>query len=191
CVTTVARLRRNRMFLSSWRRFVRRLPSPSRQRIRYCSRSHRPCCEELEPRMQPSVFTFATDAPDGRIGTITEPANAHNSQVEYESADDFILPTETKLTHAAFTGLRTGGATPGDMSNVVIEIYRVFPNDPDVGRTSGPPVFSTENVPTRVNSPSDVAFDSKNSASDELKFHASVIDSNFTTEFSVSSADKI
>jgi hypothetical protein len=111
--------------------------------------------------------------------------------VEYESADDFVLPTETKLMHAAFTGLLTGGATPSDISNVVVEIYRVFPKDSNVGRTSGPPVFSTENVPTRVNSPSDVAFESKNSASDELKFHTSVLDPHFTTEFSVSSADKI
>jgi hypothetical protein len=36
-----------------------------------------------------------------------------------------------------------------------VEIYRVFPNDSNVGRTSGPPNFSTVNVPTRTNSPSD------------------------------------
>jgi hypothetical protein len=38
----------------------------------------------------------------------------------------------------------------------VVEIYRVFPKDSDVGRTSGPPTFSTPQVPTRANPPSDV-----------------------------------
>jgi hypothetical protein len=36
-----------------------------------------------------------------------------------------------------------------------VEIYRVFPNDSNVDRTSGPPNFTTVNVPTRTNSPSD------------------------------------
>ena len=47
------------------------------------------------------------------------------------------------------------------IDQVIVEIYRVFPNDFDVGRTSGAPVFSTAQVPTRVNSPSDVALDSR------------------------------
>ena len=44
----------------------------------------------------------------------------------------------------------TGGATIPDIGEVVVEIYRVFPKD-----SSDPP---SGNVPTRVNSPSDVAF---------------------------------
>jgi hypothetical protein len=148
-------------------------------------------CEALELRRQPSAFGFSTGAPDGRIATISEPANGHNSRVEFESADDFVLGTETRITHAAFTGLLTGGATPRNLQNVVVEIYRVFPNDSDVGRTSGPPTFSTSRVPTRVNSPSDVAFKSRDSAHKQVTFRAHVLNPNFTALASVSSADKI
>jgi hypothetical protein len=52
----------------------------------------------------------------------------------------------------------------------VVEIYHVFPADSNVGRTSGPPAFSTPNVPTRVNSPSDVEFVSRDLASGSLSF---------------------
>jgi hypothetical protein len=145
----------------------------------------------LEARLQPAVFLFSTGLPDAKVATITEPANAHNAQVEYESADDFALTTETKIQHASFTGLLTGGATPKDVSNVVVEIYRVFPNDSDVGRTSGPPTFSTDRVPTRVNSPSDVALDARDSADRELKFQTRLLSRSFTAQASVSSADKI
>jgi hypothetical protein len=67
----------------------------------------------------------------------------------------------------------------------VVEIYRVFPNDSDVGRTSGPPTFSTPNVPTRVNSPSDVALLSRDSAAGELTFQTGVLQSAFSTNNSV------
>jgi hypothetical protein len=147
--------------------------------------------EELEPRLQPAAFLFNTGLPDGKIATIAEPANAHTSQVEYESADDFALTTETVLQHASFTGLLTGDATPKDVSNVVVEIYRVFPFDSDVDRTSGPPDFSTDKVPTRVNSPSDVALDARDSASNELDFQTQVVSKSFTALASVSSADAI
>ena len=125
------------MFLSSWHQFVKRTLPASRQ-VGRRPRSPRLHCEELELRLQPSAFVFSTGIPDGRIATIAEPANAHNSQVEFESADDFVLGTETKIRHASFTGLLTGGATPRDVNNVVVEIYRVFPNDSDVGRTRAP-----------------------------------------------------
>jgi hypothetical protein len=145
----------------------------------------------LEPRLQPSAFLFSTGVPDGKVATITEPANAHNSLVEFESADDFVLTRQTVIQRASFTGLLTGGATPTDVSNVVVEIYRVFPNDSDVGRTSGPPTFSTSAVPTRVNSPADVALDARDSAGQELTFHAGVLSTSFTALNSVSSASKI
>jgi hypothetical protein len=56
------------------------------------------------------------------------------------------------------------------VTGVVVEIYRVFPADSNVGRTSGPPTFSTPNVPTRVNSPSDVELLSRDSAAGQLNF---------------------
>jgi hypothetical protein len=141
--------------------------------------------------LQPAGFFFSTGLPDGKVATITEPANAHNSDVEFESADDFALTSETALQHATFTGLLTGGATPRDVSNLVVEIYRVFPNDSDVGRTSGPPTFSTDRVPTRVNSPSDVAFAARASADHELSFQPFVASTSFTAQNSVSRADTI
>ena len=69
---------------------------------------------------------------------------------EIETGDDFALTSQTSITGATFTGLLTGGSTP-TIGQIVVEIYRVFPNDSNVGRTSGVPVFSTAQVPTRVN----------------------------------------
>jgi hypothetical protein len=110
-------------------------------------------------------FFFSTGNPDGKIATAARPESA--GKFEIESADDFGLTAQTSITGATFTGLLTGGSTIGQ---VVVEIYQVFPNDSNVGRTSGPPVFSTNQVPTRVNSPSDVALDSRDSSSGSLSF---------------------
>ena len=106
----------------------------------------------------PTLFSFSTGNPDLRMATATRPGSG---TFEIESADDFVLTEPTTLTSATFTGLITGGGLP---TNVVVEIYRVFPNDSNVGRTSGPPTFSTSNVPTRVNSPSDIALVSRDSS---------------------------
>jgi PEP-CTERM motif len=124
------------------------------------------------------TFTFSTGDPDGKMATATRP---DASGFEIESADDFVLTRSTSITSATFTGLAPAGAT---VSEVVVEIYRVFPKDSDVGRTSGPPVFSTPNVPTRVNSPSDVAFQERDSATDGLSFTKTSIGS-FTASNSV------
>jgi hypothetical protein len=124
-----------------------------------------------------------TGIPDGRIATISEPPNAHNSQVEFESADDFTLPSAMRIRNATFTGLLTGGATLNDVSNVFITIYRVFPNDSDTTRTP--------NVPTRTNSPADNEIENRDSAANELAFQSFLVNQAFTVEHSVSSADKI
>jgi hypothetical protein len=175
------------MFLSSWHQFVKRT-LPASQQVGRRPRSRRLHCEELELRLQPTALVFSTGISDGRIATIAEPANAHNSQVEFESADDFVLGTETKIGHASFTGLLTGGAAVRDVKNVVVEIYRVFPNDSDTGRTSGPPTFSTPHVPTRVNSPSDVAFKSRDFGHN---FRMHVLNQKFSALASVSSTNEI
>jgi hypothetical protein len=166
------------MFLSAWRSLVKRQRPASRRQ-----RGVRPLCEALEPRYQPSTFTFNSGAPDGKIATISEPANAHNSNVEFETGDDFIATTETQINQATFTGLLTGGATPADIDNVVVEIYRVFPKDSNLARIP--------QVPSRVNSPSDVAFVVRDSAAaGELTFQTTD-HGNFTALSSVSSAAKI
>jgi len=101
-------------------------------------------------------FFFSTGNVTDFIATATRPASA--GKFEIESADDFVLTAPTAITSATFTGLLTGGATTANIGEVRVEIYRVFPADSNVGRTSGPPTFSTPQVPTRVNSPSDVEF---------------------------------
>lgn len=117
------------------------------------------------PAMADTTF-FSTGDPDGKIATASRPDTA--GKFEIESADDFILTHSTSITDATFTGLLSGGATVSDIGEVVVEIYRVFPKDSDVGRTSGSgttPPFQTPNVPTRANSPSDVALDTRDSTS--------------------------
>jgi len=94
--------------------------------------------------------------PNNLMATAVRPDTA---PFEIEAGDDFFLGAAARVNSASFDGLLVpgaGGATPS-ISQVVIEIYRVFPADSDVGRTSGAPTFSTPQVPTRVNSPSDVA----------------------------------
>jgi hypothetical protein len=61
----------------------------------------------------------------------------------------------------------------------------VFPKDSDVARTSGPnttPPFSTPNVPTRLNSPSDVALDERDVSATSS---TTVLNPSFTANNSV------
>jgi hypothetical protein len=127
-------------------------------------------------------FFFSTGDPDGKIATASRPDTA--TQFEIESADDFVLTHGTSITSATFTGLLPFGKTAADVSQVIVEMYRVFPLDSDVGRTGGPPDFSTPNVPTRVNSPSDVAFQERDAGSG-LSFSMSVLDDDFSALNSV------
>jgi hypothetical protein len=130
------------------------------------------------PAAQATPFFFSTGNPDGKIGTASRPGGA--GVTETESADDFVTTSPTTLiTSASFTGLFVG-ATYTDVTSIDVEIYRVFPNDSDTSRTSGPPTFSTPQVPTRVNSPADVAFDSRDSAGGTLTFQCSVLAGSFT-----------
>jgi hypothetical protein len=109
-------------------------------------------------------FSFSTGNPDGLMATGSRPSSAGTKEIE--SADDFVLDQTTSIDHATFTGLLTGGT----VGEVRVEIYRVFPNDSDVNRTSGPPTFSTSQVPTRFNSPSDVELADRDTADGNLSF---------------------
>jgi len=130
-------------------------------------------------------FVFSTGNPDGLMATATRPASA--GKFEIESADDFVLtgPTSTSINSATFTGLIPLGTTLSDIGEVKVEIYRVFPADSNVARTSGPPTFSTPNVPTRVNSPSDVELVDRDTASGNLSFAATQLQASFTANNSV------
>jgi len=122
---------------------------------------------------QSGPFTFTTGAPDGRLGAASRPGTT----TEIETADDFILANPTSITSATFTGLLPTGALLSSITGVGVEFYRVFPLDsviPPDGR-----------VPTRVNSPSDNAFSSFDTASGNMSFIVSVISPNFIAANSV------
>ena len=89
----------------------------------------------------------------------------------------FDLLGQTSITSATFTGLLPTGVSLSDVTDVRIEIYRVFPFNSDAVRIP--------NVQTRVNSPSDVEFADRNSASGGLIFTTGVISSSFTAANSV------
>ncbi len=117
-------------------------------------------------------FSFSTNGPDGKMATATRPESA--GLFEIESADDFIAPAAIRINSATFTGLVPAGST---VQNVVVEIYRVFPKDSQV-----PP---SNNVPTRNNSPSDVAFETRDLAGGTLSFTTKVLNQTFTVDNSV------
>jgi hypothetical protein len=127
-----------------------------------------------------SVPFFSTGDPDGKMATASRPSSS--GKIEIESADDFILNNPMSITGATFTGLLPAGAS---VNLVGVEIYQVFPQGSDTNRTSGAPLFSTSQVPTRVNSPSDVAFDSRDSSASNLTFSTSVLSASFTANNSV------
>src|SRR5437773_8669090 len=122
-------------------------------------------------------FFFTTLDVDGRIGVASRPASADGSKIEIEAADDFILGTDTLLYAAVFTGLMPANFGFGDIGNIKIEIYRVFPSDSDTTRTP--------NVPTRTNSPADVQFDSRSTAEGTLYASFEVVQFQYQVSNSV------
>ena len=119
------------------------------------------------------VFSFSTGPVTDLMATASRPASA--GKIEIESADDFFAPGPfTQLNSATFTGLVPTGA---HVSNVRVEIYRVFPLDSVV-----PP---STNVPTRTNSPSDVAFVEREATAGQLSFTTTTLSPTFTAQNSV------
>jgi hypothetical protein len=125
-------------------------------------------------------FSFSTGSPDGRLGALSQPPNS--GPLETETADDFILTETTSITEATIVGLIPAGTSLANLRNVEVEIYHVFSKDSDVGRTSGPPTFSTPAVPTRVNSPGDVEIDTatRDGSQGTLIFRASLLSPSFS-----------
>lgn len=95
-------------------------------------------------------FFFSTGNADGKLGALSQPPSL--GQLETETADDFMLTETTTISQATIIGLIPSGTPLGDISNVEVEVYHVFPKD-----SVDPPSGS---VPTRVNSPADVEIDS-------------------------------
>jgi hypothetical protein len=114
-----------------------------------------------------------TNSPDGKMAAASRPSSG--GIIEIEAADDFLFQCDATLTGASFVGLLP--SSESSTTQVVIEIYRVFPQD-----STNPP---SGNVVTRANSPSDVAFASRDSAANELTFSTTVLNTNFTAANSV------
>ncbi|HEY2355927.1 MAG TPA: PEPxxWA-CTERM sorting domain-containing protein [Phenylobacterium sp.] len=120
-------------------------------------------------------FFFSTGDPDGKIATASGGAN------EPETGDDFVLANQTRLIGGSFTGLLTGptgAAVPlSSIASVGVEFYRVFPAD-----SNQPP---SGKVPTRMNSPSDVAFAEFTTTDSSLSASASIPVGSFSVLNSV------
>ena len=121
-------------------------------------------------------FSFSTGGPTDGMASASRPDSA--GKTEIKSADDFVTTaTQTSITSATFTGLLSGTVTTPTVQNVIVEIYRVFPNN-----FTFPP---SGNVVTRVNSPSDVAFASRDASAGALTFSTNVLSNSFTALNSV------
>jgi hypothetical protein len=128
------------------------------------------------PAFGDTIFNNLT--PTNAIAVATRPGTS-TTNFEIEAADDFVTSSSsTIINSASFIGLIVPGTsgTPS-ISDVVAEMYRVFPLDSNATRIP--------NVPTRMNSPSDVAFAEKDSGMGELSFSSAVLSASFTALNSV------
>src|SRR5262249_47153730 len=93
----------------------------------------------------------------------------------------------TFISGAVIVGLIPPGTPLANISNVEVEVYHVFPTDSDVGRTAGPPLFPTAQVPARLNSPADVEIDdaTRDGSDGTLNFSAELLNANFPVGKSV------
>jgi hypothetical protein len=123
-----------------------------------------------------SVFFFSTGAPNNQMAMASRPGVG--GKLEIEAADDFLTTAQTSIMSATFTGVivPSGQAAP-TIGEVDVEIYRVFPNDSNTVRTPA--------VPTRANSPSDVAFASKSTSDASLSFSTTTLSPSFSVLNSV------
>jgi PEP-CTERM motif len=128
-----------------------------------------------EPALADSII-YNNLTPNNMIAVATRPSLP--GVFEIEAGDDFFLGSQTFINSASFVGLLVPGVggTP-TISEIVVEMYRVFPLDSNTVRLP--------NVPTRTNSPSDVAFDSRDTAAGELTFMTSILSPTFTVLNSV------
>ena len=120
-------------------------------------------------------FNFSTGSPDGKIATASRPDAP--DKIEIETGDDFVLSASTRIQSATFTGLIPLGTPLSNVNALTVEIYRTFPKD-----SQNPP---SGKVPTRDNSPSDVAFEARDLASGGLTFSTTILNSSFTAANSV------
>ena len=87
-------------------------------------------------------LTISTGPANNLMAMATRPPS--NGKIEIEAGDDFILSERSQITNVSFTGLLTGGATTNDISQVVVEIYRVFPLDSTVPPSQASAAMASE-----------------------------------------------
>jgi hypothetical protein len=119
-----------------------------------------------------ATLSFTAGTPDRELGAASRRASP--GKLETETADDFKLQQTTVITQATITGLIPLRTPVTDIKEVEIEVYHIFPLD-----SAFPP---SGNVPSRVNSPSDVEIDTATRAggSGTLRFSASVLNASFS-----------
>jgi hypothetical protein len=120
-------------------------------------------------------FHFSTGEVDGQIGTGARPSSSIGFQIE--TGDDFNLTQSIAINHATFTGLLPASSSLSSIKNVTVELYHVFPVDSNATRT--------RQVPTRMNSPSDIDFADRASSDGSLTFTASLLNPSFTVSNSL------
>jgi len=128
-------------------------------------------CLLVSPAFGATIYNNLTTT--NAMGIATRPGSP--GVTEIEGADDFFLSARTLITSASIVGLIVPGPTGGaaSITDVVAEMYRIFPADSNAARIP--------NVPTRTNSPSDVAFDSRDSSiAGELSFNVNTLAPTFT-----------
>jgi hypothetical protein len=123
------------------------------------------------------TFSFSTGNTDGRLGALSRRPSP--GKIETETADDFVLQDTTAITRATITGLISAGTPLQSVSNVEVELYHIFPLD-----SADPP---SGNVPSRMNSPSDVEIDSatRDGSLGTLAFSAKLLNPNFFVQNTV------
>src|SRR5262245_34596051 len=124
---------------------------------------------------------FETGSPTHQLASLSRRPSI--GKAETETADDFPLQETTVITGAKIFGLIPLETPMENIRDVEVEVYQIFSKDnSDVNRTSGPPNFSTQNVPTRVNSPADVEIDTATRARSEgtLAISPTVLNESFT-----------
>ena len=120
-------------------------------------------------------FHFSTGEVDGQIGTGARPSSP--SVIQIETGDDFVLSQSIAINHATFTGLLPATSSLASIKDVTVELYHVFPVDSNVTRIP--------DVPTRMNSPSDVDFADRTSSDGNLTFTTSLLNPSFTVSNSI------
>jgi hypothetical protein len=131
-------------------------------------------------------FLFSTGNPTTLLGTLSRRPSP--GKIETETADDFLLQETTVIKSATIVGLVPAETPLDNIKDVEVEVYEVFSKDnSDASRTSGPPLFSTAAVPTRVNSPADGEIDTATRARTDgtLTISTRILNSSFKVDATV------